>query len=72
MLRLDSIRKSEAIVRHIVLASYKNMQGWTNTFSTFSDSHFDETAFEAQLPGERAIACWYFVHLYCVSVQMHK
>jgi PAS domain S-box-containing protein len=39
----------------------QNMRGWTNTFSTFSDLHFDEAAFEAQLPVGRANACWYWI-----------
>ena len=39
----------------------QNMRGWTNTFSTFSNSDFNEAAFEAQLPGDRAIACWYWI-----------
>ena len=39
----------------------QNMRGWTDTFSTFSDLGFDEAAFEAQLPRDQAIACWYWV-----------
>src|SRR5258705_7953884 len=37
------------------------MQGRTSNFSTFSDAHFDEVAFEAQLTGDRMplMICWY-------------
>ncbi|MDB6043847.1 MAG: multi-sensor signal transduction multi-kinase [Gammaproteobacteria bacterium] len=39
------------------------MQGRTTTFSSFSDSQFDEAAFEAQLTGERMalMICWYWI-----------
>jgi predicted ATPase/signal transduction histidine kinase/ActR/RegA family two-component response regulator len=39
------------------------MQGRTATFSTFSDAHFDEAAFEARLPAERMapMVCWYWI-----------
>src|ERR1700688_3385449 len=39
------------------------MQGRTATFSTLSDSQFDEPAFEAQLTGDRMplMICWYWV-----------
>ncbi len=39
------------------------MQGRTATFSTFSDSQFDEAAFEAQLTADRTplIVCWYWI-----------
>src|ERR1700688_2970926 len=39
------------------------MQGRTATFSTLSDSQFDEQAFEAQLTGDRMplLVCWYWV-----------
>jgi PAS domain S-box-containing protein len=39
------------------------MKGWTKTFSTFSDSQFDEAAFEAQLTGDRMalMICWYWI-----------
>jgi predicted ATPase len=39
------------------------MQGWTATFSTFSDAQFDEAAFEAQLMGDRlpTMSCWYWI-----------
>jgi hypothetical protein len=37
------------------------MQGRTANFSTFSDSQFDESAFEAQLTADRMtlMICWY-------------
>jgi len=39
------------------------MQGRTTTFSTFSDAHFDEVAFESQLTGSRAsiMVCNYWI-----------
>jgi len=39
------------------------MQGRTATFSTFSDSQFDEAAFEAQLTadGTALTICWYWI-----------
>src|SRR5260370_13985069 len=39
------------------------MQGGTANFSTFSDAHFDEVAFEAQLTGDRMplMICWYWI-----------
>ena len=39
------------------------MQGRTATFSTFSDAQFDETAFEAQLSGDRTtlMVCLYWI-----------
>jgi PAS domain S-box-containing protein len=39
------------------------MQGLTATFSTFSESQFDEAAFEAQLTGDRMplVICWYWI-----------
>jgi PAS domain S-box-containing protein len=62
---LDFVRKTKSrdYVDRITTQQQfiQNMQGRTNTFSTFSDSHFDEAAFEAQLPGDRAIACWYWI-----------
>jgi len=36
------------------------MQGRTATFSTFSDAHFDEAAFEAQL-STALRTCWYWI-----------
>ena len=40
-----------------------NMQGWTATFSTFTDPQFDEAAFEAQLTADRTatVVCWYWI-----------
>ncbi|MGA2125291.1 MAG: AAA family ATPase [Xanthobacteraceae bacterium] len=39
------------------------MQGRTATFSTFSDSQFDEAAFETQLTADRTALtiCWYWI-----------
>ena len=39
------------------------MQGRTATFSTFSDAHFDEATFEAQLTGDRMtlMICFYWI-----------
>src|SRR5260221_4303765 len=39
------------------------MQGRTATFSTFSDAHFDEAAFEAQLTADRSalIVLFYWI-----------
>jgi PAS domain S-box-containing protein len=39
------------------------MQGRTASFSTFSDAQFDETAFEAQLTGDRMplMVCFYWI-----------
>src|SRR5262249_22775687 len=39
------------------------MRGRTATFSTLSDALFDETAFEAQLTGDRVstMVCWYWI-----------
>jgi PAS domain S-box-containing protein len=39
------------------------MQGRTATFSTFSDAHFDEATFEAQLTGDRLaqLVCYYWI-----------
>ncbi len=40
-----------------------NMQGRTTTFSTFSDTQFDEAAFEAALTGDRMplMICFYWI-----------
>ena len=40
-----------------------NMQGRTATFSTFSDAHFDEATFEAQLTADRTaeMVCRYWI-----------
>jgi len=39
------------------------MQGRTATFSTFSDAHFDEATFEAQLTADRLVqlVCYYWI-----------
>jgi len=39
------------------------MQGRTASFSTFSDAHFDEATFEAQLTRERMTItiAWYWI-----------
>src|SRR5258705_981522 len=39
------------------------MQGRTATFSTFSDAHFDEATFEAQLTADRLaqLVCYYWI-----------
>jgi PAS domain S-box-containing protein len=38
------------------------MRGQTATFSTFSDTQFDEATFEAQLSGDRPrMICWYWI-----------
>jgi len=39
------------------------MHGRTATFSTFSDTHFDEAMFETQLTGKRvtSMICWYWI-----------
>ncbi|MEA3106206.1 MAG: hypothetical protein QOI88_811 [Gammaproteobacteria bacterium] len=39
------------------------MQNRTASFSTFSDAQFDESAFEAQLTGDRmpVVICWYWI-----------
>ena len=63
--RLDFVRKTKSrdyVDRITTQRQFiQNMRGRTNTFSTFSDSQFDEAAFEAQLPGDRAITCWYWI-----------
>ncbi len=39
------------------------MRGLTGSPSSFTDAHFEETAFEAQLTGERmsTMVCWYWI-----------
>jgi predicted ATPase/signal transduction histidine kinase len=74
--RLDEVwRESEKcldLVRKAKFRDYENriasqqqfiqcMRGETSTFSTFSDAHFDEAAFEAQLTSDRAMLCWYWI-----------
>jgi signal transduction histidine kinase len=40
----------------------QSMRGQTASVSTFSDAHFDEAAFEAQLSSDdRTIVCWYWI-----------
>jgi PAS domain S-box-containing protein len=64
---LDFIRKAgfrdmaDAIVSQQRFIA--TMQGRTATFSTFSDAQFDETAFEAQLTGDRTatMVCLYWI-----------
>jgi PAS domain S-box-containing protein len=74
---LDAVwRESERGLDFIRNAGYRNiadiivsqqrfvatMQGRTTTFSTFSDTQFDEAAFEAQLTGDRAVTiCFYWL-----------
>ncbi|HME34472.1 MAG TPA: AAA family ATPase, partial [Candidatus Sulfotelmatobacter sp.] len=74
---LDAVwRESERGLDFIRKAGYRNiadiivsqqrfvatMQGRTATFSTFSDTQFDEAAFEAQLTGDRAVTiCFYWL-----------
>ncbi len=54
---LDFVRKARyAGVAEIIVSQQRfiaTMQGRTATFSTFSDTQFDEATFEAQLTGER-------------------
>ncbi len=52
---VDVIRNQQSFVA--------TMQGKTVSFSTFSDAQFDETAFEAQLTGDRMplMICWYWI-----------
>jgi signal transduction histidine kinase/PAS domain-containing protein len=64
---LDFIRKAgfrdmaDAIVSQQRFIA--TMQGRTATFSTFNDTQFDETAFEAQLTGDRTatMVCLYWI-----------
>jgi PAS domain S-box-containing protein len=62
---LDFVRRAKSpdyVDRIITQQQFiQNMRGRTATFSTFGDSHFDEATFEAQLPGDRAISCWYWI-----------
>jgi len=74
---LDAVwRESERGLDFIRKAGYRNiadiivsqqrfvatMQGRTATFSTFSDTQFDEAVFEAQLTGDRAVTiCFYWL-----------
>jgi len=64
---LDFVRKAGygGIADNIVSQQrfIATMQGRTATFSTFSDSQFDEAAFEAQLTADRTALtiCWYWI-----------
>ena len=74
---LDAVwRESEKSLDFVRKAGYRNiadaivsqqrfiatMQGRTATFSTFSDTQFDEATFEAQLTGDRATTiCFYWI-----------
>jgi PAS domain S-box-containing protein len=74
---LDAVwRESERGLDFVRKAGYRNiadiivsqqrfiatMQGRTATFSTFSDTQFDEAAFEAELTGDRATTiCFYWI-----------
>jgi PAS domain S-box-containing protein len=64
---LDFVRKAGygAIADSIVSQQrfIATMQGRTANFSTFSDSQFDEAAFEAQLTADRTALtiCWYWI-----------
>ncbi|MBV9297801.1 MAG: serine/threonine-protein kinase PknK, partial [Verrucomicrobia bacterium] len=62
---LDFVRKTKSpdyVDRIITQQQFiKSMQGRTTSFSTFDDPHFNEATFEAQLPSDRAIACWYWI-----------
>jgi PAS domain S-box-containing protein len=64
---LDVARRAKyADVADIIVSQQRfiaTMQGWTATFSAFSDAHFDEAAFEAQITGSRSLMtiCWYSI-----------
>jgi PAS domain S-box-containing protein len=64
---LDFVRKARfRDVVDIIVAQQRfieNMRGRTAHFSTFSDEHFDEAAFEAQLTEDRmaTMVCWYWI-----------
>ncbi|HTD15105.1 MAG TPA: serine/threonine-protein kinase PknK [Chthoniobacterales bacterium] len=62
---LDFVQKAKSpdyVDRIITQQQFiQNMRGSTNNFSTFSNSLFDEADFEAKLPGDRAITCWYWI-----------
>src|SRR5712671_3242536 len=64
---LDFVRKARyRDVVDIIVSQQRfieNMRGRTARFSTFSDAHFDETAFEAQLTEDRmsTMVCWYWI-----------
>jgi PAS domain S-box-containing protein len=64
---LDFVRKARfRDVVDIIVSQQRfieNMRGRSAHFSTFSDAHFDETAFEAQLTEDRmaTMVCWYLI-----------
>ena len=64
---LDFVRKAKfRDIADVIVSQQRfiaTMQGRTATFSTFSDELFDETAFEAQLQGDRTpmMICWYWI-----------
>jgi PAS domain S-box-containing protein len=70
---LDFVRKNENIweakygdAMHVIISQQRfiaTMQGRTASFSTFSDAHFDEATFEAQLTRERMTItiAWYWI-----------
>jgi PAS domain S-box-containing protein len=62
---LDFVRKANSLdyVDRITtqLQFIQNLRGRTYSSSTFSDAHFDAGAFEARLPCDRAITCWYWI-----------
>jgi len=65
---LDFVRKARFRDAADIIVSQQRfiatMQGRTASFSTFSDAQFDESAFEAQLTGDRmpTMICWYWIH----------
>ena len=64
---LDFVRKARFRDAIDIIVSQQrfieNMRGRSASFSTFNDALFDETAFEAQLTGERmaTMVCWYWI-----------
>jgi len=64
---LDFVRKSGfRDVADVIVSQQRfilNMRGETSSFSTFSDSGFDEEAFEAELNDDRmsTMVCWYWI-----------
>ncbi len=64
---LDFDRKSKSrLCADIVVSQQRfieNMRGNTLTFSSFTDSQFDEEAFESHLTEDRttAVVCWYWI-----------
>jgi PAS domain S-box-containing protein len=64
---LDSAREAKygdaADIVRIQQRFIKTMLGWTATFSTFSDAHFDEATFEARLTADATtmMTCHYWI-----------